>query len=266
MPIVTSIPITVPDPAAYDAAEKIATACAYSIQNEIGCYLDERLCQAELAARLEDRKLAVAREVKITLTLGSFTRDYRVDLLVNGGVIIEAKTAETVTPAQRAQVLNSLYLCGLQHATLLNFQSERVHAERISTRLTPQMRRQVVWKMDAWQPLCAGCETFRGVMRSALADWGIWLDPALYRDVVTHGLGGEAQVIREVEVVAEPRSLGTQTVHHLADDIAFFITASVHQPQAVQEHLRRFLAHTRLRAIQWVNLNRQIVSFHTLQK
>jgi len=266
MPILTSIPIIVPDQESFHAVEKIATGCAFDIHNEIGCYLDERLYRAELAARLQERKLAVAREVKITLTLDSFIRDYQVDLLVNGGVIIEAKTAETLTPAQRARVLNSLYLCGLQHATLLNFQTERVHYECISTRLTPQLRRQVSWKLDAWQPLCAGCETLRGTMRSALADWGSGLDPALYRDVVTHGLGGEAQVIREVEVVALHRSLGTQKVHHLADDVAFFVTASVHQPQAVQEHLRRFLLHTRLRAIQWVNLNRQIVSLHTLQK
>ncbi|MBM3888579.1 MAG: GxxExxY protein, partial [Verrucomicrobia bacterium] len=143
MPILISIPITVFDQESFHAVDKVATGCAFDIHNEMGRYLDERLYQIELTARLRDRGLTVVREMKITLTLDGFSRDYYVDLLVNGGVIIETKTAETLTPAHRAQVLNYLYFCGLFHATLLNFRTERVQHEFVSTTLTPEQRHQV---------------------------------------------------------------------------------------------------------------------------
>jgi len=219
-----------------------------------------------LSARLNNRKLAVVREMKITLTLDDFTRDYYVDLLLNGGVIIETKTAETLTPAHRAQALNYLYLCGLHHATLLNFRPERVQHEFVSTHLTPELRRKVSWNLSNWKPLSAGCETLHRVLQHALADWGSGLDPTLYRDAATHVLGGEARVIQEVEVVSTHGVIGTQKVYHLADGIAFSVTASVHRPQVVQDHHRRFLLHTPLRAIQWINLNRQTATLHTIQK
>jgi len=266
MPIFTSAPITVFDQESFHVVDKIATGCAFDIHNGMGRYLDERLYQAELAARLKDRRLTVLREMKITLTLDSFTRDYYVDILVNGGVIIETKTAEALAPAHRAQVLNYLYLCGLHHATLLNFRTERVQHEFVSSSLTLEQRRQVSWNLGDWKPLSAGCETLHGTMQRALADWGSGLDPTLYRDAVTHFLGGEAKVIREVKVASEHGLLGTQKVHLLADDIAFSVTASIHRPQVVLEHHRRFLQHTPLRAIQWINLNRHTVTLHTIQK
>jgi hypothetical protein len=51
----------------------------------------------------------------------------------------------------------------------------------------------------------------------------------------------------------------------LTDDIAFAVTASTHQPAAVLDHQRRFLRHTPLRAIQWVNLNHRQIEFRTIE-
>ena len=240
------------------------TGCAFDLHNELGRNLDERLYLAELAARLNERNMSVAQEMQITLSFEGFIRDYFVDLLVNGGVIIETKAAEAITPAHRAQVLNYLYLCELHHATLLNFRNVRVQHEFVSTRHTLASRRQVTWQFTAWKTLCPGCNIFHDVMHRVLADWGSGLDPVLYRDVVTHFVGGEDQVVREVEVLSRRGSLGTQKVHLLADEIAFVVTASVHRPRLVQEHLSRFLKHTRLRAIQWLNLHHQTACLHTI--
>ena len=33
-----------------------------------------------------------------------------------------------------------------------------------------------------------------------------------------------------------------------------------------EDHLRRFLSHTTLHGIHWVNIRRDVVTFHTLQK
>lgn len=266
MPIFTSVPIVVFDQESFHAMDKVLTGCAFDIHNEMGRYLDERLYQAEIAARLQDQKLFPLREMKITVTLDDFTRVYYVDVLIRGGVIVEIKTAETLTAAHRAQVLNYLYLCGLHHATLLNFRTARVQHEFVSTHLTPTLRREVSWDLNTWKPLCPGCKTLYCILQRVLADWGSRLDPTLYRDAITHFLGGETNVIREVDIASAHGIIGKQKVHALAPDVGFSLTASVHHPEVVQEHHRRFLQHTPLRAIQWVNLNRQTVRLHTLMK
>lgn len=266
VPIFTSVPIVVFDQESFHAIDRIATGCAFNIHNELGRYLDERLYQAEMAARIADQKLVTVREMKITVMLDDFTHVYYVDVLVQGGVIVEIKTAETLTRGHKAQVLNYLYLCGLHHATLLSFRTARVQHEFVSTHLTPALRRRVTWDLHKWKPLSPGCNVLYETMRRALADWGSGLDPTLYRDAITHFLGGEANVVREVEITSAHGTVGTQRLHALAPDIGFAVTASVHDPETVGEHQRRFLQHTPLRAIQWVNLNRQAVSLHTLTK
>jgi len=266
MPIFASSPISVFDQDAFHAVDKVVTGCAFAVHNELGRYLDERLYQVELAARLQEHKLTAEREMQITLALDDFRREYFVDLFVNGGVIIETKAVEAFVPAHRAQVLNYLYLCGLHHATLLNFQAERVQHEFVSTRLTPALRRQVAWECSGWKPLCKGCELLLTTLRRLLEDWGCALDPVLYREALIHFLGGEAEVLRQVEVVTAHGIIGSYPVYQLADDVAFYLTTSVHRPHVVLEHLRRLLQHTRLRALQWINLNRQTVSLQTLEK
>jgi GxxExxY protein len=266
MPILTSVPIVVFDQESFHAIDKVLTGYAFDIHNEMGRYLDERLYQAEMATRLQEQELVPVREMKITVTLDEFTQFYYVDVLIRGGVIVEIKTAETLTAAHRAQVLNYLYLCGLHHATLLNFRTARVQHEFVSTHLTPALRRDVSWDLNSWKPLCPGCKTLHGILQRALAEWGSGLHPTLYRDAITHFLGRETNVIREVEIASAHGIIGKQKVHTLAPDIGFSLTASVHHPDLVLEHHRRFLQHTPLRAIQWVNLNRQTVSLHTLMK
>lgn len=210
MPISTSVPIVVSDQETFHAIDRIATGCAFNIHNDLGRYLDERLYQAEMAARIADQKLVSVREMKITVTLDDFTHQYYVDVLVEGGVIVEIKAAETLTRAHKAQVLNYLYLCGPHHATLLNFRTPRVQHEFISTRLTPDLRRRVTWELSEWKPLSPGCVILYETMKRALADWGSGLDPTLYRDAITHFLGGEANVVREVEITSAHGTVGTQ--------------------------------------------------------
>lgn len=264
MPIFTSAPITVFDQPSFHLVDEVVTGIAHDVHNQFGRYLDEQLYQTELAYRLRAKGFEVVREMKITLTLDGFTKDYYIDFLINGGVIIETKTAETLTAAHKAQVLNYIFLCGLHHATLLNFRPERVQHEFVSTQLTPADRHLISWTTTKWKPMSAACEVLQKTLNHALTDWGSCLDPNLYRDVITHFLGGEEKVVHEIELRSKYGSLGMQKVHHLTNDIAFSVTSSVHRPDIVLEHHTRFLRHTSLHAIQWINLNRQRITLHTI--
>ncbi len=266
MPVRTSVPIQTFDQEAFHQIDKRVTGIAFDIHNQFGRYLDERLYQRELTRRCRTIGFAVEPELHITVSLDDFSKDYYADHLVNGGVIIETKAAASLSPAHQGQTLNYLFLCGLQHATLLNFRTERVQHEFVSTRLTRVDRSRFTVTDGDWKAHAPGCDRLRDLMLRLLTEWGAYLDPILYRDALTHFLGGEERVVREVCVQSAGESIGTQKMHLLADDIAFSVTTSTHRPESVFEHQQRYLRHTHLRAIQWINLNHNQVELRTIER
>ncbi len=266
MPITTSAPITVFDQPAFHLVDEVVTGIAFDVHNQFGRYLDERLYQNEFEKRFERRELKCVREMAVTVSFADFAKHYYIDFLVNQGVIVETKTVEALSPAHRAQTLNYLFLCGLHHGTLLNLRSERAQREFVSTTLTPADRKNVTYDRSAWKPITEQCKRLEEVLAQLLHDWGACLDPVLYRAALTHFLGGESQVLRDVSILSDGRSLGYQQVHMLTDDIAFSVTTSVHRPDIVLEHHRRFLAHTKLKAMQWINMNRMEVMLYTITR
>lgn len=181
-------------------------------------------------------------------------------------MIIQTKAVAALAPAHKGQTLNYLFLCGLHHGTMLNFRSERVQHEFVSTRLTASERRRYEVIVAHWNPLTRECRELHKILQELLMEWGAFLDPLLYRDALAHFLGGEERVVREVRVTSDGTVIGVQKVHLVADDVAFSVTASTHRPEAVLEHQRRFLRHTPLRALQWINLNHKRIEFRTIER
>jgi GxxExxY protein len=266
MPIHTSVPIEIFDQERFHSVDKIVTGHAFDIHNEFGRYLGEKLYQAELARRCQGAGFHVDSEMRIAVTLDDFIKIYLVDLLVNRGVILETKAVATLTPSHTAQTLNYLLLCGLHHGGLFNFHSERVQREFVSTGLNFEKRRQYKINDHAWSRLRPECDQLRTLLPRLFSEWGTHLDPLLYRDALTHFLGGPERVVRSIPVQSGGLIIGTQEMHLHAEDVGFSVTASLHHPRSVEEHQRRFLNHTSLRAIQWINLHHHNIELRTLQK
>lgn len=266
MPITTAVPVKVFDQEAFHAVDTRVTGFAFDIHNQFGRYLDEGLYQNELARRCEAAGFDVVQELQITVSLDDFEKPYFADILIDGGVIAETKTVKTLTTNHKGQTLNYLFLCGLHHATLLNFRPERVEREFVSTRLTHALRQRYEVLIDRFKPLTAACDRMRQILLRCLKEWGAYLDPILYRDAITHFLGGADHVARQVPVRSGDTTIGTQEMRLLADEIAFSVTASIHHPEAVHEHQRRFLRHTPLRALHWINLNHKTIDLRTIEK
>jgi hypothetical protein len=90
---------------------------------------------------------------------------------------------------------------------------------------------------------------------------------AVYEDAAMHFYGGPEQVLGLADVRDKGRVIGCQPVRLAAPDIAFKIT--VMQPKtyaAFEDHARRFLAHSSLAALQWVNITHGQVLFKTLRR
>ena len=89
----------------------------------LGPGLLESAYEACLAKELVLRGLRVGRQIEIKLAYKGEQLDcvYRIDLLVEGQVLLEIKSVEKFLPIHDAQVLTYLRLTGLKTALLLNF-------------------------------------------------------------------------------------------------------------------------------------------------
>jgi len=265
MPIEIQNEIQVFDQEEFHSLSRRVLRVAFDMHHDFGRLLDEELCKRELAVRcMEAGIIPVLREVRVRLTHADFRKDYFMDLLLAMGLMVEAKSAECLAPAHHGQALNYLLLTGMQHGLLVNFRTSRVEHRFVSTNLTPARRRQFQVDANHWKDDDNAATWLKDRMLQVLADWGAFLEVTLYRDAIIHFLGGIKNVCRPTEVLSGTRTLGTQDVFLLTDKAAFSITAIISNPADYEFHLSRFLHHTHLDHIHWINLNHHTITFTTL--
>lgn len=123
----------------FHQVDRIVTGLAFDIHNELGRFLDEKLYQRELAARCLVAGLRTETEMRIAISLDDFTQHFRVDLLVNEGVVTETKAVHTLNSIHKGQALNYLFLCGTFNGTLLVCGSHGVIGNQEVHLLTPEI-------------------------------------------------------------------------------------------------------------------------------
>jgi GxxExxY protein len=233
----------------------------FEVHNSLGRFFDEDIYRDEIARRRSD----VRTEVLIEVTFRDFRKPYYMDLLIDGGLVFELKTVERLVPRHRSQLLNYLLLTELPHGKLVNLRSELVEHEFVNTTLTLRDRTAFAVREVDWDEPVSNNYNVKDLMVEMLWDWGVGLDLHLYEDALTHFLGGEDCVIKQVEIVVDGRSCGRQKVRLASPEAAFKIAALGEEGRIrFEDHARRFLKHTRLRAIHWINLTREQVLFRTL--
>jgi GxxExxY protein len=69
------------------------------------------------------RKLSFERQVPLRLNYKGIELQsaYRLDIVVEGRVVVEIKATESILPVHRAQVLSYLRLAGIRVGLLINF-------------------------------------------------------------------------------------------------------------------------------------------------
>lgn len=102
---------------------RIVVDCAVGLHKELGPGLLETVYEAVLAHELQDRGLKVERQVSIPISYRGiqFDEGFRADVVVEGKVILELKSVEHASNAQKKQVLTYLRLTGIKLGYLLNF-------------------------------------------------------------------------------------------------------------------------------------------------
>lgn len=101
----------------------IVVESAISVHRELGPGLLETVYEIVLAKELRDRGLKVERQVPVPIRYKdiTFQEAFRADIIVAGKVILELKSVERVTGANKKQVQTYLRLTGCKLGYLLNF-------------------------------------------------------------------------------------------------------------------------------------------------
>ncbi|MFM2295437.1 MAG: hypothetical protein RLZZ350_1850 [Verrucomicrobiota bacterium] len=102
---------------------KVVVDAAFKIHTTLGPGLLESVYEAVLTYELQQRGLNVVRQQPIPVIYESVRLEegFRADLIVEGKVIVELKSVETIAPVHKKQVLTYLRLTNLKLGLLINF-------------------------------------------------------------------------------------------------------------------------------------------------
>ena len=104
-----------------ETTEKIIGA-AFEVHQQLGYGFLERVYQRALQVELVRRDATAEIEKRIqVLYKGVVVGDYDADLIVDGCVVVEIKTAPDYDKRDEAQLLNELKATGIKVGLLLNF-------------------------------------------------------------------------------------------------------------------------------------------------
>jgi GxxExxY protein len=235
---------------------------AFSIHNEMGRFWDEKIYQNELAYRCKKIGLGDAStEVPIEVLYKDFQKHYYIDLIINNSIIYEIKTTKALSGEHLKQTLNYLFLMGVQHGKLVNFHPPSVEYSFVSTKLKPENRFNFTIDEGEWKELDDDSIWLKKILINLLSEWGMFLEKKLFYDAIIHFHGDEEDIVKKIKVSNNSRILGKQKVHLLNSEVAFRISSITKNRTFYEQHLRRFIRFTSLKAIQWINFKQNEVVF-----
>lgn len=106
-----------------DLTERII-GCALTVHRELGPGLLEATYEEALCIELDDNGISYERQAAIPVKYKTqVVGEYRIDLLVEGRVVVELKAVERLDPLFEAQVLTYLKAANVKVGLLVNFNS-----------------------------------------------------------------------------------------------------------------------------------------------
>lgn len=261
MPIVQTAQTTRPTQSEFGRIAYDVMHCVYEIHNEFGRFFDEAVYKKELAERVSGIEL----ELPVTVTHGTFSKLYRLDVLAHKQGIFEFKAVDCIVARHRAQTVNYLFLFDLPHAKIVNIRPERVVDEFVNChQRLHELRNPVIDASEfEWREL--GGSFFYDQLLALVHDWRVGLEIALYEEALTYFLGGEDNVLQAVPVKGRNGYLYDQRMRLLSPGVAFKLTSFADRLDAFCIHAQRLLRHTTLCAIQWANFGPNGITFKTLR-
>ena len=108
-----------------ELAEKVLDI-SFRMHRSLGPGLLESVYEEVLSYELKKMKIQSSRQVGIPVSYEAVMLDigFRADVIVEGKLIVEIKSAETIIPVHKKQLLTYLKLSGIKLGLLINFNEE----------------------------------------------------------------------------------------------------------------------------------------------
>jgi len=107
-------------------------ASAFEVYNQLGTGFLEKVYENALEVELGLRDLTVETQKEVIVSYkGIEVGLYKIDLLINGKVIVETKCCENIVHAHRAQLINYLKATGVKVGLIINFGKSKLEFERL---------------------------------------------------------------------------------------------------------------------------------------
>ncbi|MEK7441982.1 MAG: GxxExxY protein [Chloroflexota bacterium] len=106
--------------------------CAFEVHNTLGPGFTEEIYEEAMAYEFELRGIPFERQKTIDVFYkGKNLGKYRLDLLVDGKIILELKAVSDMNDLFKQKTLSYLKSTNLRLGILINFGSKRVESQRI---------------------------------------------------------------------------------------------------------------------------------------
>ena len=114
--------------ASRDPLSHAVIGAAIEVHRGLGPGLLESVYETCLAHELRKRAVRFERAVQLPVYYDGLSMDthFRLDLVVDGRLVVELKSVERLLPVHRAQLLTYLRLGGFRNGLLLNFNVPRL--------------------------------------------------------------------------------------------------------------------------------------------
>jgi len=234
----------------FHAADYQVMGQAFALHNEMGNLWDEQEYRQQLASKCADIGLDVFEEVCVSVTHNSFTKNYFIDLLINGG-IYELKTAAAIAKNHEAQTLNYLFLTNSQHGKIINFGPDSLEWRFISTSLTVNDRAEYSLEASKWNPKETKAQDIPSILEALLDDWGACLSTTLYKEALCHFL--------ELQLESE-----YQRFILLSPDTALYISGLSSKKNNLQNNLQKYLHGSQRHELLWINFDKNHIELSCL--
>ncbi|MDP2922786.1 MAG: GxxExxY protein [Candidatus Omnitrophota bacterium] len=107
-------------------------ACAFEVQNNLGCGFLEKVYHKALLYELKKNGLKVETQKAIKIVYkGEEIGIYIADFVIEDKVIVELKTVEFLSKIHKAQTLNYLKASGCEVGLILNFARPKLEYKRV---------------------------------------------------------------------------------------------------------------------------------------
>ncbi len=97
--------------------------CCYKIHKSLGPGLLEKVYEECLCYELNKREISCERQKILSIRYEELTIEnaFRLDLVVNGNIIVELKSIDCLLPIHEAQILTYMKLTNISLGLLVNF-------------------------------------------------------------------------------------------------------------------------------------------------